>query len=128
MSLEMVNITSLIVWMNVWRLKNGWLKDDNITDDESLVKFAEYKSEFKRQQLNQFFVLHRQIIHRKFFFCLLVFKLIGFFETRLWGIIFILLFFLLSVHTKVLSKLRMALCKFTSFSFDSIQKYIKYMR
>ena len=49
-------------------IKNGWMKDDNITDEESLVKFAEYKSEFKRQQLNQFFVLHRQIIHTNLFF------------------------------------------------------------
>ena len=34
-------------------------QDDSITDEEALTKYAEYKLEFKRQQLNQFFGLHR---------------------------------------------------------------------
>jgi len=35
-------------------------QDDNITDDEALVKYGEYKLEFKRQKLNEFFVSHKQ--------------------------------------------------------------------
>lgn len=34
-------------------------QDDNITDDEALIKFSEYKKEFNRQQLNEFFVAHK---------------------------------------------------------------------
>ena len=40
----------------------AWLstQDDTISDQEALVKYAEYKQEFKRQQLNEFFVAHRE--------------------------------------------------------------------
>ena len=31
-------------------------QDDSITDQEALVKYGEYKLEFQRQQLNEFFV------------------------------------------------------------------------
>jgi len=34
-------------------------QDDSITDDEALSKFSEYKQEFNRQQLNEFFVAHK---------------------------------------------------------------------
>jgi hypothetical protein len=34
-------------------------QDDTITDDEAIKKYAEYKLEFKRQQLNEFFVSHK---------------------------------------------------------------------
>jgi hypothetical protein len=36
------------------------LKDDSITDEEALVKYGEYKMEFRRQQLNEFFVSHKE--------------------------------------------------------------------
>jgi hypothetical protein len=35
-------------------------QDDFITDEESLVKFSEYKKEFNRQQMNEFFVAHKE--------------------------------------------------------------------
>ncbi|XP_067011210.1 serrate RNA effector molecule homolog isoform X3 [Anabrus simplex] len=35
-------------------------QDDNITDDEAIKKYNEYKLEFKRQQLNEFFVAHKE--------------------------------------------------------------------
>lgn len=35
-------------------------QDDNITDEEALAKYGEYKQEFRRQQLNEFFVGHRE--------------------------------------------------------------------
>lgn len=35
-------------------------QDDNITDDEAIKKYNEYKLEFKRQQLNEFFVTHKE--------------------------------------------------------------------
>jgi len=35
-------------------------QDDNITDDEAIRKYNEYKLEFKRQQLNEFFVTHKE--------------------------------------------------------------------
>jgi hypothetical protein len=40
----------------------SWLstQDDTISDQEALTKYAEYKQEFKRQQLNEFFVAHRE--------------------------------------------------------------------
>ena len=40
----------------------SWLstQDDTISDQEALSKYAEYKQEFKRQQLNEFFVAHRE--------------------------------------------------------------------
>ena len=34
-------------------------QDDTITDEEAIKKYAEYKLEFKRQQLNEFFVSHK---------------------------------------------------------------------
>ena len=40
----------------------SWLstQDDSISDQDALSKYAEYKQEFKRQQLNEFFVAHRE--------------------------------------------------------------------
>uniref|UniRef100_A0A146M7S6 Serrate RNA effector molecule n=1 Tax=Lygus hesperus TaxID=30085 RepID=A0A146M7S6_LYGHE len=35
-------------------------QDDNITDEEAISKYAEYKLEFRRQQLNEFFVAHKE--------------------------------------------------------------------
>ena len=35
-------------------------QDDSITDDEALAKYGEYKQEFRRQQLNEFFVCHKE--------------------------------------------------------------------
>jgi len=35
-------------------------QDDSITDDEALTKYTEYKHEFNRQQLNEFFVAHKE--------------------------------------------------------------------
>merc|ERR1719322_558259 len=34
-------------------------QDDTISDEEAIKKYAEYKLEFKRQQLNEFFVNHK---------------------------------------------------------------------
>ena len=34
-------------------------QDDTITDEDAIKKYAEYKLEFKRQQLNDFFVAHK---------------------------------------------------------------------
>lgn len=34
-------------------------QDDTITDEEAMAKYNEYKLEFKRQQLNEFFVAHK---------------------------------------------------------------------
>lgn len=34
-------------------------QDDTITDEEAMAKYKEYKLEFKRQQLNEFFVAHK---------------------------------------------------------------------
>jgi len=34
-------------------------QDDNITDEEAVAKYGEYKLEFRRQQLNEFFVAHK---------------------------------------------------------------------
>merc|ERR1719509_23822 len=34
-------------------------QDDTITDEEAIKKYAEYKLEFMRQQLNEFFVTHK---------------------------------------------------------------------
>lgn len=34
-------------------------QDDNITDEEALTKYNEYKLQFKRNQLNEFFVAHK---------------------------------------------------------------------
>ena len=35
-------------------------QDDSITDEEALAKYGEYKLEFRRQQLNEFFVSHKE--------------------------------------------------------------------
>ena len=35
-------------------------QDDSITDEEALHKYSEYKIEFQRQQLNEFFVSHKE--------------------------------------------------------------------
>lgn len=35
-------------------------QEDTITDAEALRKYGEYKLEFKRQQLNEFFVAHKE--------------------------------------------------------------------
>jgi len=35
-------------------------QDDSITDEEALSKYGEYKLEFRRQQLNEFFVGHKE--------------------------------------------------------------------
>lgn len=34
-------------------------QDDNITDEEALSKYNEYKLQFKRNQLNEFFIAHK---------------------------------------------------------------------
>lgn len=34
-------------------------QDDNISDEEAIRKYNEYKLEFKRLQLNEFFVAHK---------------------------------------------------------------------
>merc|ERR1712073_234601 len=34
-------------------------QDDQISDEEAIKKYADYKLEFKRQQLNEFFVSHK---------------------------------------------------------------------
>ncbi|XP_023333539.1 serrate RNA effector molecule homolog isoform X3 [Eurytemora carolleeae] len=35
-------------------------QDDSISDEEGIKKYAEYKLEFRRQQLNEFFVTHKE--------------------------------------------------------------------
>lgn len=34
-------------------------QEDSITDDEAIKRYNEYKLEFRRQQLNEFFVAHK---------------------------------------------------------------------
>lgn len=34
-------------------------QDDNISDNEAIEKYNDYKLEFQRQQLNEFFVAHK---------------------------------------------------------------------
>merc|ERR1719186_1663558 len=34
-------------------------QDDTITDEDAMTKYGEYKAEFKRQQLNEFYVSHK---------------------------------------------------------------------
>ena len=34
-------------------------QDDNISDSEAIEKYNDYKLEFQRQQLNEFFVAHK---------------------------------------------------------------------
>jgi len=36
------------------------IKDDGISDEDAIKKYGEYKLEFKRQQLNEFFVTHKE--------------------------------------------------------------------
>ncbi len=35
-------------------------QDDAISDDEAFKKFNEYKLEFKRNQINEFFLQHKE--------------------------------------------------------------------
>merc|ERR1712071_297198 len=35
-------------------------QDDSISDEDGIKKYGEYKLEFKRQQLNEFFVTHNE--------------------------------------------------------------------
>jgi len=35
-------------------------QDDGISDEDAIKKYGEYKLEFKRQQLNEFFVTHKE--------------------------------------------------------------------
>ena len=46
------------LWLNVFKTFLG-TQDDTISDEEAIKKYAEYKLEFKRQQLNEFFVNHK---------------------------------------------------------------------
>ena len=39
-------------------------QDDTITDEDAIKKYAEYKLEFTRQQLNEFFVTHKDEVER----------------------------------------------------------------
>lgn len=34
-------------------------QDDSITDEEAIAKYAEYKMDFKRQELRKFFMTHK---------------------------------------------------------------------
>lgn len=34
-------------------------QDDSISDSDAIAKYNEYKHEFRRQQLNEFFVSHK---------------------------------------------------------------------
>lgn len=34
-------------------------QEDTITDEEAIKRYNEYKSEFRRQQMNEFFVAHK---------------------------------------------------------------------
>lgn len=34
-------------------------QDDSISDSDAITKYNEYKLDFKRQQLNEFFVVHK---------------------------------------------------------------------
>ena len=35
-------------------------QDDNIMDEEAIRKFNEYKLDFKKQQINEFFLQHKE--------------------------------------------------------------------
>ena len=35
-------------------------QDDNITDEEAMKKYNEYKVEFRQAQLNEFFLAHKE--------------------------------------------------------------------
>ena len=55
--------------LKYWVLNIYWFKaflatqDDSITDEEAASKYNEYKLEFRRQQLNEFFSNHKVIIN-----------------------------------------------------------------
>lgn len=34
-------------------------QDDNITEDEALKRYSDYKIDFKKQQISEFFVQHK---------------------------------------------------------------------
>ena len=34
-------------------------QDDNITDEEAIKKFSDYKVEFRKRQINEYFVQHK---------------------------------------------------------------------
>ena len=34
-------------------------QDDHITDDEAMKRYNDYKNDFRKQQLNEFFVQHK---------------------------------------------------------------------
>lgn len=34
-------------------------QDDSISDSDAITKYNEYKQDFRRQQLNEFFVTHK---------------------------------------------------------------------
>lgn len=35
-------------------------QDDSISDSDAITKYGEYKLDFKRQQLNEFFLAHKE--------------------------------------------------------------------
>lgn len=35
-------------------------QDDNISDEEAIRKYNEYKLDFKKQQINEFFLAHKE--------------------------------------------------------------------
>lgn len=35
-------------------------QDDNITDEDAAAKYTEYKLEFRRQQIKDFFINHKE--------------------------------------------------------------------
>ena len=35
-------------------------QDDNISDEEAIRKFNEYKLDFKKQQIHEFFLAHKE--------------------------------------------------------------------
>ena len=35
--------------------------DDNISDEEAIKKFNEYKLDFKKTQINEFFLAHKDV-------------------------------------------------------------------
>lgn len=35
-------------------------QEDNISDQDAIKKYNEYKDEFKRQQINEFFLAHKE--------------------------------------------------------------------
>lgn len=54
-------------------------QDDNISDSEAIEKYNDYKLEFQRQQLNEFFVAHKDdewYVHLPLFLYYLLFNLL----------------------------------------------------